>query len=398
MQRLSALLLSLVVAGSASAQSQPSTSSGQQPAAAADSEKKEGASGAEGEAKEEPKEEEGTQNARLAPGGVVAGGSGFPLHIQATLDNSVGNGIFAPGYQAQPSWSSSLNLRPSASLPKFADWAPRMLLSGSITFGVNNWLPSFSNSDTFDRQITLSDASLTLIMPGLYREEFTGIGFSLIAQATAPLSLGSRQNNNITNLVLGGQFMWLAPETPVGQLFVQYTPSVRGSLYSQVGPTIACGTPTSLPPASNGSQPNVGFEDIPLAFGRTEQLLPNGDCILAGRQSMASVSNRVTTGWSLDAHNLSVGLSWAHTFLRPLKNDPNLVSSFASGQNFNESNSGFVAYTYTVPVDFNMFLSGGIFSSQPAYNRQGGLRFPFYDFVTPANNFSGAFFDVTVGI
>ena len=37
------------------------------------------------------------QNARLAPGGVVAGGSSFPLGLQLTLDNSVGNGILAPG-------------------------------------------------------------------------------------------------------------------------------------------------------------------------------------------------------------------------------------------------------------------------------------------------------------
>lgn len=347
---------------------------------------------------EEEKKEDSTTNARLAPGGVVAGGRGFPLHIQVTIDNTVGNGVFAPGYQAQPSWSSSVNLRPSAMLPKPADWFPRMLLSGSMTFGVNNWLPSFTNSDTFDRQITLSDPSLALILAGLYREEFTGISFSLIGQATAPLSLGSRQQNLVTSLALAGQFMWLAPDTPIGQFFVQYTPSLRGSFYSEVGPTVACDTPTALPPQSNGTQPNTGLDDLPIAFGRSEQRLPNGDCILAGRQSMASLANRVTTGWSLDAHNISLGMTWAHSFLRPLKNDPNLAASFASGQNFAESNSGFVAYTYTVPVDFNLFLSGGIFSQQPAYNRQGDVRFPFFDFVTPANNFSGAFFDVTVGI
>ena len=57
-----------------------------------------------------------------------------------------------------------------------------------------------------------------------------------------------------------------------------------------------------------------------------------------------------------------------------------------------------MSYTYTVPVDFNMFLTGGIFSQQPVYNDQGQLRFPLWDFVTPANNLSGFFFDVTVGI
>ena len=82
-----------------------------------------------------------------------------------------------------------------------------------------------------------------------------------------------------------------------------------------------------------------------------------------------------------------------------MSNKPGLSSPNASSQNFVEGSSGSLAYTYTVPVDFRLYLTGGVFTQNvSAYNNQGGIRFPIYDFATPANNLSSAFFDITVGI
>ncbi len=353
---------------------------------------------ASAEKKEEEKKEDAPMNARLAPGGVVAGGNAFPLHAQLTLDNALGNGIFAPGYQQQVTWSSSLSIRMSAMLPK-PDWAPRMLLSGGTDFSVGNWLPEFSNSDTFDRQVTVGDAIGAVILPGLYREEFTGIGMSLILSARAPLSMASRQQNLLLNAGGAAQFMWGSPETPIGTFFVQYTPTLRFSAYSEVGATAPCvaGAPSRVRPSAD---PIDGITELPVYYGRAEQLLPNGECLLPGRQPLASVGQNGATGWSsMDgAHNVTMTLAWSHAFLRPLKNEPSLTSAFASGQNFTESTSGSLSYTYTVPVDFNFFLTAGVFSSQPMFMDNGMIRFPIYDFVTPAANLSGFFFDVTVGI
>jgi hypothetical protein len=358
----------------------------------------------DGEKKDEKQEEKQEEkkdepiNARLAPGGVVAGGNAFPLHAQLTLDNALGNGVFAPGYQQQVNWSSSLSIRLSAALPK-ADWAPRMLLSGGTDFSVNNWLPEFSNSGAFDRQITVGDASVALIMPGIYREEFTGIGMSLILSGRAPLSMGSRQQNLIFNGGGAAQFMWGSPETPIGSFFVQYTPTLRFSAYSELGASIPCAaaTPVRTKPSAD---PIDGITELPLYYGREEQVLPNGECILPGRQPIASIGQNGATGWTSSdgAHNVTMTLAWAHSFVRPLKNEPALSSPFASGQNFNESTSGSLSYTYTVPVDFNFFITGGVFSSQPIFMDNGTIRFPLYDFVTPANNLSAFFLDFTVGI
>lgn len=398
-------MLCLLAAGSALAQSAPPPATAPSSTPTAEGDKADEKDDAKkdddqkGDAKpDDDKKEGGSVNARLAPGGVVTGGSSFPLHIQATLDNSLGNAIFAPGYQQQVVWGTSLSLRMSASLPK-ADWAPRMLLSGGTDFSINNLLEASSNSTAYDRQIQLGDASLALIMPGLYTEEFTGISVSLITSARAPLSVESRERNLMVGLGGAAQFMWNSPETAIGSFFVQYTPSVRVNAYSQVGATIPCSAAGRFRNVSS-ADPIDGITELPMYYGREEQVLDNGECILPGRQSLASVSNSMATGWSTPdgSHNISLSLAWAHAFLRPLKNDPSLSSPFASGQNFGESNSGSLSYTYTVPADFNVYLTGGLYSQQPVYNDQGQLRFPLWDFVTPANNLSGFFFDVTVGM
>jgi hypothetical protein len=339
-------------------------------------------------------------NARLAAGGVVTGGGSFPLHIQATLDNAVGNGALAPGYQSQPSWSTSLNLRPTVALPRVPN-LPRMNLSMSIDFSVANWLPASTNFGVFDRQVRVSDPSLALILPGIFREDFTGIGVSLIGVARAPLSITSRQQNLITNVAGAAQFMWGSPETPVGTFFVQYTPVLRALFYSQPGPTMPCDVPAPYGTPLPSGDPINGVDELPLVLPRVEQLLPNGECVIAGRQNTGSINNSVATGWATTdgSHLVSLSLAWSLGFLRPLSNNPALASPFSSGQNFTENTSGSISYTYTLPVDYPFFLTAGVASGQPAWSADGKTpRFPLWDFFTPANNFSSAFFDVTVGI
>ncbi len=405
MRRSPTILLCLLCALPALAQSAPSATpapTSSTPAPADGGQEKDGEKTEEKteENKEENKEEKKDEpiNARLAPGGVVAGGNQFPLHAQITVDNAIGNGIFAPGYQQQVTWSSSATIRVSAALPKL-DWAPRMLLTGGTDFSVNNWLPEFSNFGAFDRQVQVGDAIAAVIMPGLYREEFTGIGMSLIFSGRLPLSMGSRQQNLLVNAGGAAQFMWGSPDTPIGSFFVQYTPTLRFSAFSEVGATIPCaaGAPVRTRPSAD---PIDGVSELPLYYGREEQVLANGECILPGRQPLATVGQNGATGWSSSdgAHNVTVTLAWAHAFLRPLKNEPALSSAFASGQNFNETTSGSLSYTYTVPVDFRFFITAGVFSSQPMFMDNGQVRFPIYDFVTPANNLSAFFLDVTVGI
>ena len=393
------LLLSAFVAAPALAQSTPSAAptptanapaAGSTPAATASAEAK----------KPEEKKDAPQQNARLAPGGVVGGGNRFPLRLTAVLDNFVGNGLLAPGYQRQPNFGTSLTLRPSAALPKL-DWAPRMIAAMSVDFSVANWLPAATNfASVYDRQVRVSDPALALILPAVFTEEFTKISVSPVLSVRLPLSITSRQQNLIVNAGGSAQMMWMSPETPVGGFFVQYTPGARVSAFSEVGPTMPCDAPAQYGLPLPSGDPVNGLDDLPLVMARTTEVLPNGECIISGRQTVASISNSVAGGWNTNdgTHNVTLSLGVAHGLLRSLATNDALHSPFSSGQNFIETSSGSLSYTYTVPVDFQMFLTAGLASQQPAFTAAGDLRFPLYDFFTPANNFSAAFFDVTVGI
>lgn len=343
--------------------------------------------------------------ARLTPGGVLDSGSSFPLGMQLNLSNSLGNGILAPGYQAQPQWSTSLSLVPNVRIPKL-DGIPRMALSGSVNFSVNNWLFAYSNGGVYERQVRVSDAGVRLTLPGLYTEEFTGIGISPGITASVPLSITSRQANLVTSIGASLPFSWPAPETPIGSFFLQYVVSARGSVFSQVAATMPCsglrdyGTPRPL------GDPVNGTDELPTFIpAREEQYLDDGTCLLPGRQRLFGVNQGFNASWSSPgdgAHSVSLGLGWSHSFLRPLAAKPELSSPFASGQNFNESTSGSLSYSYTVPVDFPFTLSLSAGSDQSAYvvlpDGAQVLRFPFWDFINPANNNSGVSFDISVGI
>jgi hypothetical protein len=353
---------------------------------------------AEEPGKKGDKQDEATTSgaaARLAPGGVLAGaGDAFPLRLTATLDNFAGNGFLAPGYQIQPMFGSSLSMRPSAMLPK-AEGLPRTMLMGAIDFSVNNWLFATTNGGVYERQVRVSDFAFGVLLPGFLREEVTGISATPVLSARLPFSITSRQQNLFTSFGAALPISWNSPETPVGVFSVQYTPAVRANLYTQDAPSIPCEAGIAFGSIVTNPMQNG---DLPLSYGRAAEILPNGECALVGRQGMASIANNGALAWSLGDHALSLTIGWGIGFLRPLTERPDLSSEFASGQSFTETSNGSFSYTYTVPVDMQLFLTAGIASSQPAFTRDNRLRFPFYDFATPANNFAAAFFDVTVGI
>lgn len=327
----------------------------------------------------------------------------FPLHANASLSNSFGNGLIAPigpldAYQPQPNWSSSLSLGGNAGLPK-VDFLPKMSLSAGVSFSVNNWIPAYSNGGAYDRAVRASDINLGLGMPGAFTEDFTKIKVGLSFSGRIPTSITSRQQNLFTALGASIPVGWSSEEFPWGQIGVTYSLGGRVSLYTADAPTIGCEAAVSLGsvvtnPLENG--------DLPLAYGREAEVGPNGECLLRGRQGVASLSNNLGASWSLQGHSVGASLGWSVGFLRPISNRPELRSEFATSQNFNESVNGNLSYSYEIPVDFPLSVSAGIGSGQSPYrvNDEGKQELvnPFFDFFTPANNYSAAFVDVSIGI
>jgi len=353
---------------------------------------------------------------KKAEGEEDNGNGKFPLHMGIGLSNSASNAWFAPTSPAvnvpinggasqvtvpgsngmmQPNLSTSLSLSPSASIPKLVDWMPKMNLGGSMSFSINNWFPASGNSGVYDRQIRMSDFGLRLGFGQIFKEPTTGIGVSAGVSSSVPLSITSRFQNKITSLGGNLGFSWSGPEWSWGQLSANYGASVRGTLYSQEASTIPCEAGVNL--AGAVANPLEG-NDLPLQYSREAEIAPNGECVLRGRQGLAGFNNNLGAGWSLGDHSVSTSLSWGLGFLRPLPNNPELSSPFATGQNFNENWSGNLSYSYKIPVDFDMSVSAGIGSSQGVFDAQGNLRFPFFDFFYPANGYSSAFVDLSVGI
>jgi hypothetical protein len=347
-----------------------------------------------------------TLNPRLAPGGIAGGAKGMPINVNITFDNSWSNGWLAPGYQRQPNWGSSIDARMAWRLPNADGLLPRMTLAARMQWFVNNWLPAFSNSETYDRLFRFSDLGLNLIFGGLSGDllnfgEWASFSFTPIVGLRLPISITSRQNNLIVAPQLAAQLSWNSPEIgPLGTLFAQYTPVLRGNIYSQVGRTQEAAVSSSL---------NSNPAERTGAICRAEERV-NGDCILEGRQSLGFFAHSLTFGWNSPGegtHNVSVSVGTTHNFGRGLNSKVDLASEFANTDAYTVTSNGSVSYTYTVPVDFQMFITTGVASEQPFFmvgNKFGDTspvfyvpRLPFWDFATPANGFSSAFFDVTVG-
>ncbi len=93
-------------------------------------------------------------------------------------------------------------------------------------------------------------------------------------------------------------------------------------------------------------------------------------------QTLATIKNTLLSTYALNNHSFNVALRSYHSFLR---NQP---------ENLKISTLGYIEYIYMLPTALPFTLTVGVSSLQPLRNAQGGINFPFYDFFTPANNYS----------
>lgn len=345
---------------------------------------------------------------RLKPGAIdeeKTEGDKFPVGFGVSLGNSIGTGTFAPElsgsspYTRQASFGTSLTLRPSFRLPTF-DVLPKMSLSGSLDMGIE-WMSTSNGSPVADRLVRLSDFIVALSFPGLVKEEFTNISLSPTLSVRLPLSLQSRFQNQFGAAGLSLPVSWGSPELPMGlgSFRLGYTPAVRVNGYTRASASVPCGTPIpAFLPVSPTVDPINGVDEIPIVVSRQEEFLGDGTCVVAGRQTLGSVSNSGAVSWSMQDHSVSFSMTHAIGFKRPLTDDPALSSpNAATGlqNNLADQLSGSLSYSYSLPLDIppSLSISAGI-SSQPAYSMRGDVRVPFLDLLegqTWNNNFTSAF-------
>jgi hypothetical protein len=280
----------------------------------------------------------------LAPAGTVAGEADkkkedkFPLHGGVSMSNSAGNGFLAPAStgQIQPQWSTSLNLRGSASLPE-VDFLPKLSASTGVSFSVANWLDAYTNGGVYSRQVRASDVNLGLSAGELYKEPFTKIGIGANISGRIPVSITSRHRNVLTTLGLGLPVSWSTDEAPWGTISVSYNPGARLSLYTAPATTIPC--EAGVTQGDVIADP-LGDGLLPRYYGREAQLGADGSCVLPGRQNVFAISNSLGVGWSLGDHSVSADIGHSAGFLQALPTNTSVQSENASNQGFNETTNG----------------------------------------------------------
>lgn len=316
----------------------------------------------------------------------------FPLHVSGDVANSVGIGSFVSGYRRQPSFGTSLTMIGSYDVPEFIKGFPLALaLRGDLTM---DWLPSYTTSDR-ERpvQVRVEDIIIKLTSPKVFNDKQYGFFFTPALTLITPASVTSQAQNRILGFSLQNTFGWQNYGFSVG-----YTPVGSIWTFSSEAITLDCGV--STPDVINPNNPDFGVEQYmwQLVAASTEQRLPDGRCVITGRQAMASVKNVIEAGWSYKNHSIGASLTWVMGFLRPLENNPELHSLYASTSNMVESSKGQISYSYQIPVGFDLVVEGGVLSYQAAYDEKGRVRFPFFDFLSPANNFTQFYIDISAGV
>ncbi|MFH1807783.1 MAG: hypothetical protein ABIJ09_03505 [Pseudomonadota bacterium] len=299
----------------------------------------------------------------------------FPVSATLVYDNSVGIGTFvANEYARNPSWSMSLSLRPSLTL-----WEKlRLTLRADVVKNMTTSFQGNANADasgeSYVRQMTVSDLMLIAAYPQIYKEPITGISIGASLTGYAPVSMLSRATNQVVALRPGLAVNWAWEGLSLDYAFYfkknfQTTTNVTHNL---------------------GNLPN----SLQFRPGGPEDL-GNGEIALGDvRNTSHLVYNYVGAGYTFfDVVTASASLFVINTFkyTQPLSDEYSSPYARAAGQI--DSTWGTIDITYQ-PWE-HLAFSAGMSSLQPAFTADNKyLRFPFFDFVSTADNYTAFYFDV----
>ena len=335
-----------------------------------------------------------TATATAAAGGAGVGAPApawwAPLHGTASLDHYVGSGTFIadrhadnPYYasflSAAPSWSLTDDLRVMAELGFTYEWT-RLVTPCHPASG-----PRAAGAPTAD----CSDAE----EPAGYRHDFTDLTLSVRharlwdpgpaqlsgwASVALPTSRTSRATDNVTTLGVGGaaRARWSALSVNLSFGALKFFPLREAQVVAEQDVLVADdGTPVGR-----------------CASFRTASCIALSGFVASWRLQ-TTLSLTVTVPW---VEGLSATASVGYLYDRRHGRDADALRSprvdgdgdpVVRGVNASNSTTGNVEVSYSLDDHFSLAI--GLFSLQPARTADGHhLRFPFYDFVSPANNYT----------
>lgn len=328
------------------------------------------------------------------PGATEAKDKAFPLHASASLTQQLGSATFVSTGAPEtynPTFSSALTLAPSATLAR--DWT----LSLQQVIGIE-W--TRSDSTTYTNQLELSDLGVRISYSGLSWEDLN-LSLGLNAGYQLPISMQSRHIGSTGALSAGTRLGWALQDlglTTSISFGVGVNPTLEAlaARFANV-PVLPYNDRTLGPttPVSCNKRPGEG----------------NGACLDGAWPSGVSWRTGVGVGYTppiLDNKlSLSADVGYAQGFssyIAPTEgttqagldtfDNADLKADNARDFTPRQSTQGNLSASYQA-ADFFVATIGAQ-SGQPFLNQRGdGIRFPFWDFTSTANNFSSIYVDTS---
>jgi hypothetical protein len=335
----------------------------------------------------------------LAAATETSTATGFGASV--TLDAAAGAGSFVAYDKADdPYWASAISLDASWSLDQHLTIAAAASLSWEWTFLVTSCTdatgprpagaPARDCSDTNDpngRRTDLSDIDLQLAYDDLYT--FGPLSFSARTSLALPTSRDSRATDNLFTFGLGGRAkLALDPfSAGLGLSFHKLFPTAEASVLEAV---------------EAEARERGGVSVIRCAsFRRDTCLLLSG--FVPSWRSAIDLEAGFEFPW---IEGLSASIGAGYQYSRRYGREPDRHTSpkvdedgtrIADGINEGDTTSGSIELAYQ--LDDRLSFAFGVTSQQPARTADNkSLRFPFYDFISPAQNFSAWYLSGTFSL
>lgn len=304
----------------------------------------------------------------------------LPLHLNVSLTESAGSGTFVLS-PWNPTVSSTLTLTPIIAWQGFT-----FLMNQS--FGIEH---TVSDSTTTPYQVEMSD----LAMLARYMR-FAFFDGSMLLLPTVgvqvPLSMPSRQNGSLGTATAG-----LRSIVNLGEQGVSLY-AAANSGYSVLVPSLANRFLTNdVKPLQDRSLGAI----TPVTCNPRNQLeLSSYGChdgLLPSQWRWGAGVGGAWNGFD-GAVSVNVDVNYGQSFsVRTGPDDALKAAPAVSGLVPRQTTSGNFSVSF-IPLPW-LFLTLGANSFQGALTADGkGFRFPFWDFVSPYNNFSQIYFDTTVSL
>jgi hypothetical protein len=310
-----------------------------------------------------------------------------------SLDASVGAGTFVAYDKADdPLYASTLTIEPTWSFEQYWTAAISVAVGYEWTYLVTSCdpasgpraagAPSRDCSDTNDangRRASLSDIELSLTRDEIYRLEL----FSVRARGSValPTSRESRHTDNVLTLGAGitagfDLSEWAPVSFDLGFSINKFFPTAQAA---------------QLEEAEAEAIARGGVPVIRCATSRNSCILLSG--FVPTWRTGIDLTAKVDAPW---VEGLSATVSFGYQYSRRFGRDPDGSSStktdlsgspVVDGTSDDDTTSGLIELGYA--IDENVSVSLGVASQQPAKTADGKrYRFPFYDFISPGNNYS----------